>query len=257
MACQDLEERLFGGELIRLVKSPQTAELVQQAWKVVRHEFGEMPLKLSPDEFRGALTQARSKIQAAPFPRLVESVLEAAGLCLKGLRLDSLRLRAVTPGLEHVEAAAPVFYCHRDTWYGNPSCQINGWIPLHAVDGRNSFRFFTDYFERPINNDSHLFSAAKFAGEGGFGRVPGQVESVYPRALDEPRGEYRDICCEEGELLLFAAAHLHQTLPNRTDSPRFSLDFRFYRDEHLQSGRGAPDPDNRSCGLLTNGYRPL
>ena len=165
--------------------------------------------------------------------------------------MDKLRLRAITPGLETVEQAAPVFYAHRDTWYGNPPCQINLWLPLQEVDSRNSFRFYLNYFESPIANDSERFKARDFRG---FGSLQPVGTQVYPRTLENPVGELYDVTMEKGEVLLFSAAHLHQTLPNRTNRARFSLDFRFYLEEHLETGRGAPDPDNRSVGLMTGEY---
>ncbi|MCA9779739.1 MAG: hypothetical protein KC800_23585, partial [Candidatus Eremiobacteraeota bacterium] len=130
--------------------------------------------------------------------------------------------------------------------------QINLWLPLHEVDSRNSFRFYLDYFDRSIANDSERFAAQDFRG---FGNLQPPGAQVYPRALDLPTGTVHDVKMKEGEVLLFSAAHLHQTLANRTQKVRFSLDFRFYLEEHLKAGRGALDPDNRSVGLMTEDYR--
>ena len=113
------------------------------------------------------------------------------------------------------------------------------------------------WFHRPIKNDSHLFLAADFENQGGFGRVSAQgSDSHYPRALEIPGAPVREVEMAAGEMLFFSAAHLHQTSVNLTDRPRFSLDFRFFRRGHLENGVGAPDPDNHSRGLSLSSFRP-
>lgn len=252
-----LYRRVFDGELLRFPCSTESLKLVEQAVLIIEEEFGPQPELLQGERFVSSLRQARERVGAIPFPELVSDLLRTTGFVEDDLRVDQLRLRAVSPGLEKIEAAAPVFHCHRDTWYGNPSCQINAWLPLRAVNEQNSFRFYLDYFHKPIVNDSERFSATRFASEGGFGRVTDEVASVYPRAIHTPVGKTEDIRSSAGELLVFSASHLHQTSINRTDRVRFSLDFRFFRQNHLAQGIGAPDPDNQSHGLVLDSYRPL
>ena len=252
VALKRPRDELFQGKL--LCHKPAYSELFLEARAVVEKCFGSEPESLSPERFQEALRLARGTVSETRFQDLAWA---AVGWNAEGVLMDAVRLRAVSPGLERVPAAAAVFYCHRDTWYGNPKCQVNGWLPLHDVNGENSFRFFLDYFHKPIENDSERFVAADFAGEGGFGRVAGGEMSTYPRALVEPQGAQRDIEQSGGDLLLFSAAHLHQTQVNRTNKVRFSLDFRFFYQEDLENGVGAPDPDNRSQGLGLESYRAL
>jgi hypothetical protein len=252
---EDLFQKLFRGELIQQTSSPASRKLVKAVQEVVTRCFGDSPESLSSESFRQSLQTARGQVSGPEFCELACASLPVLGFSSQDLQVDVVRLRAVSPGLETVEAAAPVFYAHRDTWYGNPKCQINVWLPLHRVDGDNSFRFFTDHFDRPIDNDSWDFVADSFKAEGGFGRVSEQPESVYPRALSLPQGSSWDVEMEEADLLLFSAAHLHQTQVNQTDRIRFSVDFRFFKTEHLTTGKGAPDPDNSSRGLCLESYR--
>jgi hypothetical protein len=248
MELSDVFESVFSGKL--LIRSGGNS-LAKAARQLVKRTFGEHPETLDSKAFRDRLKQARQGLKEPEFLQGTLSLLESLDIPLQGLRLDQLRLRAVTPGLEDIEAAAPVFFAHRDTWYGNPKCQINVWIPLHEVGPRNSFRFFLDYFQTEIANDSKHFDADEFRG---FGRLEPATGYCYPRALLDPGGEVYDVCMKSGDVLLFSAAHLHQTLPNRTDNVRFSVDFRFYLEHHLEAHSGAPDPDNESRGLMTEGY---
>lgn len=245
--------RLFGGELQFFAESAATRELANFARSVIREHFGPTPLSLSLKDFREALLAARSILgnqTTHSWARKILTDLEAG----QDIYLDKIRLRAVTPGLEKIGAAEAVFFAHRDTWYGNPKCQINAWIPLGSVTANNSFRFYPGYFHKSIANDSENFVAEKFRSQGGFGRVDDKNSSVYPRALTVPHAPYFDIEMKADQLLAFSAAHLHRTLPNKTSETRFSLDFRFFRNFDLAQKLGAPDPDNRSSGLLLEDY---
>lgn len=242
---------LFSGELLTERCGQNGLTLLKRAEELVEQTLGRKPEQLDNAAFRIGLESCRAKIAEESYSNLVQGLLDEMGISRKGVMLDKLRLRAITPGLEEVEQAAPVFFAHRDTWYGNPSCQVNVWIPLQRVDSSNSFRFYLDHFEMPIANDSAGFRAQDFRGFGSLQPVDAQT---YPRALEAPLGAVYDVTMKSGEMLIFSAAHLHQTLPNRTDRTRFSLDFRFYLAEHLESGRGAPDPDNKSVGLMTGEY---
>lgn len=254
MSSEDLYQRLYDGELLYFPTNEATTKLQAAGSEVVDNHFGEAPEKLEPERFRKALTQARARVGAPDFRELAAATLSSIGFDLEPLKIDTVRLRAVSPGLKTVEAAAPVFFSHRDTWYGNPSCQINAWLPLVPVHENNSFQFFPYHFHNPVKNDSHRFMARKFQAEGGFGSVGDTVPSVYPRALEKAQGEEKAVVMNPGELLLFSAAHLHQTSTNKTGLVRFSLDFRFFSASHFKQGRGAPDPDNRSQGLILTDY---
>lgn len=247
---------MFRGELLVREASSSSAALGAWARAIVLEEFGEQPEGLPGDGFRAALTRGRERVAGREGRELAARCLAALQVDVSSLLMDAVRLRAISPGLEKVQAAAPAFYTHRDTWYGNPSCQINGWLPLGAVDGANSFRFYLDDFERAVANDSETFDVAHFEARGGFGRTAGDPMSAYPRALRISDSRVWDVELAQDALLLFSAAHLHATLPNRTAKVRFSLDFRFLRVADLDAGRGAPDPDNRSRGSVAAGYHP-
>ncbi len=179
---------------------------------------------------------------------LLAGVVQELGHQPTDFAYDPPRLRYLYPGLESVTAAAPVFYAHRDTWYGNSASQINCWTPVYPVTEDQLFSFFPEYFERPVANDSQQFQAEEFVG---FGRPPAAGQS-FPRALEELSGGRR-YPLEPGQALLFSGAHLHRS--EVVPRARISLDFRLVHQDDHRAGRGAPDPDNASGGKGLEGYR--
>ncbi len=252
----DLFEACFEGAIF--TSPPRTSLKSLGAWgrAILAETFGSRPEELVPEEFRDALTCARARVQSAEGLKLAWNSLAELGLDCSTMLLDNVRLRAISPGLEFISEAAPVFYAHRDTWYGNPRCQLNAWLPLYDVDASNSFRFYLDAFRTAVVNDSEAFRLGDFEQRGGFGRTQGDALTAYPKALEiaSEEGAVWDVEAQQDSLVLFSAAHLHQTLPNRGVQVRFSLDFRFCRRADLETRRGAPDLDNSSQGSVITGY---
>ena len=183
MSSKDLFKRIYSGELI-LANLPAAGEALRdRALNLIQRQFGSEPTSLSEKAFRNALDSAKKSLASDETRELARSILLEFGLETENVRLDRVRLRAISPGLEKVTAAEPVFYSHRDTWYGNPACQINVWIPLLNAVPSTNFRFYLDHFTKNIKNDSAQFRAQDFQSQGGFGRVDGPGESVYPLSL--------------------------------------------------------------------------
>jgi hypothetical protein len=172
-----------------------------------------------------------------------------------------LRLRAVAHDAHLLDEARSAFALHRDTWYANPSAQINWWIPLHRVTEEESFTIYPAFFDRPVRNDSGDFDYDQFKaaiGWQGLGTPRAEpAPTFYPRALEPvERRDARSIAMDRGEILIFSAAHLHQTCPNRSGRTRFSVDFRVVDLADHAAGRGAPSVDDRSKGSALGDYRP-
>lgn len=238
-----MREQLYAGELLFLPQQPRFLEYLRTQ---LRSVFGQ-EYRLPCPDFLAQLGMARELLRSEATRQETISFLENLGLPSSEYCIDYLRLRGVAPGAEKIPAAAPAFYAHRDTWYANPDCQINLWMPLHDVTPENSFAFYPDYFSKPVVNDSERFEYENFAREIGFQGTRSSKEAVYPRLTEElscPAG----FSLGAGEVLAFAAAHLHQTLPNRTSLTRFSVDLRIVHRADLAAGLGAPNVDNRSVG---------
>lgn len=126
-------------------------------------------------------------------------------------------------------------------------------MPLHDVSRQNSFGFYPDLFDQAVENDSELFDYGKFQSQGGFQST---VQTLaHPRWLAAPQPDppYA-VELQEGHLLLFSAAHLHRSLPNRSGRVRYSLDMRLVHRGDAAAGRGAPNRDNRSRGSAMVDY---
>ena len=173
------------------------------------------------------------------------AVVAALGL-REAARVDAPRLRVITAGAEHEPAAAPVYVVHRDTWYGCDQAQVNWWIPVFDTPAEQVFVFYPDYFDRAVPNTSAGFDyAAWMATIGWHGAAP---LDAYPQpTVDVTGAPALRFDCHAGDILLFAAAQLHQTRPNPiAGTSRLSVDLRTVIDG--LPALSAPNVDNASRG---------
>lgn len=185
----------------------------------------------------------------------VRAVLAALGLAPDEHAYDPPRLRAIQSGAHAIPEAAAAYYAHRDTWYANPRAQVNVWIPLHDVAAEETFTLFPSAFGRAVENDSATFDYATWVETVGWQRPGGAARGVYPRALRSLDGQERyEFAAEAGTVLLFSAAHLHQTRAHASGRTRYSVDFRVVHLADHEAGLGAPDVDNRSTGAALVDY---
>lgn len=165
---------------------------------------------------------------------------------------DCVRLRMITPQMHSIEKAEAAFYAHRDTWYSNPQEQINIWIPLFSYKETETFLFFPDYFTKAVENDSHLFDYDWWKKHIGFQKL-NPTKAIYPKSLITLQNGLR-FSCTPSQRLIFSAQHIHQTLPNKTQKIRWSIDFRVvHQAEHTISG--PINVDSKSIGQTILDYR--
>jgi hypothetical protein len=133
-------------------------------------------------------------------------------------------------------------------------------MPLHDVVEAETFVFFPEYFDRAIANDSAAFDYQEWTRDRRSLRVGWQdpnagTRALYPGHFGSMEGAARlPFSCRAGEVLVFAGAHLHKTIPNLTGRTRFSVDFRTVHLEDYRAGVGAPNADNRSTGTALVDY---
>ena len=189
------------------------------------------------------------------------AVLKIAGDLLRpfdvsagDLYLDAVRLRVVAHNAFTIPAAAPAYYIHRDTWYANPACQWNWWIPVTDTPPERGFEIYPQCFARPVKNDSKLFDLNAWEAAGGFQAVVGTSADQRPHpGLDsgvtrESLGAALPIAGAAGDVLIFSGHHLHGTVANATGLTRFSLELRTVHGADLHNGRGPREVDNQSRG---------
>ena len=243
-----LVRSLLAGELFVYESTPETRALTYRVQEVLQQVLGQACLP-KPGEPCPAIEHAQlARVRAELYGqdglhRLAAKTLSALGMPEHTL-VDTPRLRVVTAGAEQILEARPVFVAHRDTWYGCPQGQINWWIPVFDCPETQSFAFYPEYFDKPVPNASTGFDYDRWMKQVGWHGTT-KLED-YPAPTETvPNTEEVRLPTKAGQLLLFAAAHLHQTRPNQVaGSSRLSLDFRAV----VPGGPEAPNADNHSVG---------
>jgi hypothetical protein len=260
----ELLAALYGGSLFLLPATAASRRLVAEACARVEEELGAdmrtAQFRLSDEEFFRRVGRLRKAFYAEEaFRAHVRRLLAEQGFDTERIAFDPIRLRAVTHGGFENPRAAPVYYAHRDTWYGRSQAEITWWLPLHDVTEEETFVFYPECFDRPVPNNSELFDYDVWARDVGL-RIGWQDPShgqtqVYPGQVGAfACGPALAFSARAGEILIFSGAHLHQTRPNRSGRTRFSVDFRTVDLGDDAAGRGAPNVDNRSTGSAVQDY---
>jgi hypothetical protein len=197
---------------------------------------------LAPED----VARVRAALYAQPDLHAHAAAVVAALGMREAARVDTPRLRVITAGAEHAPEAAPVYVVHRDTWYGCAESQVNWWIPVFDTPAEQAFVFYPEYFDRAVANTSARFDyEAWMETIGWHGQAP--LEAYPQPTVDVTGAPSLRFDCEAGDILLFAAAQLHQTRPNPiAGSSRLSIDLRTV----LEGAPvlAAPNVDNASTG---------
>ena len=130
--------------------------------QTVRHAIGR-ELEIAIDAFdlrHPQLQQAETYRQLAPIRQWLKESKESKMLVVDWLTdilgdvdqyaIDYPRLRMLPPAQCATQPGPAMFMMHRDVWYANSQSQINVWMPLHALDKRQSFAFYPHWFFRQI-----------------------------------------------------------------------------------------------------------
>ena len=257
---------LYGGTVFKLAATDASRALADAVLALLRTELGGADERahsasLPPATLFACIGRVRRALYTEPlWHDAVREVIGALGFSPAEYAFDPLRLRTVLSGGHHVSAAAPVYIGHRDTWYAHPQNALTWWIPLDDLDAAETFEFYLDMFASPVANDSEIFDYDAWVRNGwdlkiGWQNSAAAQHARYPASYadhDSLRAE--GFACGRAETLIFAAAHLHRTLPQTTGRTRFSLDFRIAHLDDFRCGIGAPNADNRSRGSVVTDY---
>lgn len=265
---QDALARLYQGEVLLSAPTASSLQLVEEARALIRAELGDEPRRawaqMSARGFFEAVGRLRRHIYLEErFHQLTRACISELGFEAERFAFDPARLRVINHEGHLNDAARPVYYPHRDTWYGHPCSLITWWIPLDRLIEEETFVFYPERFERPVPNDSEVFDYEAWTARGwglkiGWQDAQSGLKARYPQHLGAPPelSEGVGFACESGEVLLFSGAHFHQTRPQAFGTSRFSLDFRVVCVEDAKAGRGAPSVDDRSVGDALGDYVP-
>jgi ectoine hydroxylase-related dioxygenase (phytanoyl-CoA dioxygenase family) len=258
----DARRLMYGGGIFRTGPSPESLALTNRTMEILRGELGPDPrvaqFRLPAEDLQRRLRSVRRTLASdASIAMGVRNLMRAAGFEPAAHAIDHPRLRAVLHDGHRIASAAPAYLAHRDTWYANPSAQINWWLALHDASEEECFQIFPDEFERAVPNDSDRFRYEEFRVNAGWQNALSKGDAVYPSATAAVVSAPLRFSCRAGEVLLFSAAHLHQTRPSASGRTRFSLDFRTVHLGDHEARDGAPDVDNRSQGSSLVDYPDL
>lgn len=265
-----LREGIYRGEIFTLPATQASRQLVQAVRELLAGRLEHLcsdprqaQFQTTNDDFFSVVTGIRQEIaEAESYRQKQEDLLAELGFEIPGIAYDVLRLRAVQHAGHQNPRAAAAYFAHRDTWYSNPLAQINFWLPLYDVSADQGFSIYPDYFLRPVKNSSAQFDYAEFKKYVGWQNhrtaAAPTFQAVYPTATEpfDP-SQARRFALRAGEILIFSAAHLHQTYANLSGQTRFSIDFRVVHLADQQAGQGAVNVDTCAVGSTLADYRTV
>lgn len=190
-----------------------------------------------------AVNEAQATFKQSPaVGEAAEALFGDLGLDPQQLFRDRVYLRIQPPGPVHAGLPTSPLPSHRDCWTSNMYSQINWWAPVFPVTKGRTITFFPDYWSKPIPNTSHdwnldeITARKRKADAGDYPVLPAILEPV--KTLNEIRIE-----ADPGDVACFSGAHLHASVPNRTDQTRFSIEVRTCLLDDVRLGIGAPNVD--------------
>lgn len=262
-----LRESLYDGDVFLLPPTEASLRYVEIAKEMLQRAFFDVKdprqahREVSPEEFFRRIGAVRRELYLEEaYHKLIFELLEGHGFPPEEVAFDPAKLRTISHDGHKNPAAAPVYYGHRDTWYGHPPELITWWIPLDDLLEEETFHFYPEKFSSPVPNDSEIFDYDDWVSRGWSLKIGWQdpeagKNALYPGVNGEfDPGPALGFSCRRGENLLFSGAHYHQTREQSLGTTRFSLDFRIVHLEDHRAGRGAPDVDNRSRGSALRDY---
>jgi hypothetical protein len=262
---QDLRRALYAGRVFLLPSTRESRALVVFARERLHAELGDDPRAAHACFDDADLFERIGRVRRAIYAEarahlLLQAMAASVGFAPESTAFDPARLRAVIHGAADNPRAAPVYYPHRDTWYGHPQSVVTIWTALDDLAESETFVFYPQRFRAPVANDSECFDYDTWVAAGWSLKVGWQDREAssrarYPGVLGAPDfGPPEGFACEAGAVLLFSGAHFHRTLPQVCGRSRFSLDARMVHLDDHASGLGAPNVDGRARGSALRDY---
>jgi hypothetical protein len=256
-----LRRAIYAGSIFHLTSNATSRRLQNLLVAVIKEVLGSdyrhAQFRLEPEQHQLLMGKVQTLLYSVPeFSEAVKNVMIGMGFEPNENAFHPPRLRAVTDGGHNGPAPYLTYSAHRDTWYANSQSQINWWIPLHDVTQEETFTFFPSYFDQAIANSSGEFSYDDLKERSKTGKLHGGREVSYPIVTEAGpiRGGVLSFSCHAGDIILFSAAHLHETRKHSCGATRFSVDFRTVHLGDDAQGIGAPNTDNRSSGSALKEY---
>lgn len=262
---QEARNSIFQGKVLHLSSTASSRLLVDTVYELLYKNLGQNPRKaertMSESDFFRVMGAIRKELYtSSAYHQLLRDCIADLGFDNEHVAFDPLRLRIINHDGHENPLAAPVYYPHRDIWYGHPASLITWWIPLDDLLPEETFYFYPDKFQVPVPNSSHIFDYQTWVSKGwdlkiGWQRVAEEDRLQYPGVIGDPeRGTSVGFSCTRGDNILFAGAHFHATRPQSLHKTRFSLDFRVVDLRDIETGNHAPSVDDNSTGKALVDY---
>ena len=247
MGEAERRERLYHGDNFIFSPTPASLAMVALGQDMLWTAFGGRdPRTIHEHLTREQVSDVLLKVKPdfIHHPRcteLIPQLLRETGCDLDETYFDVPRMRSAYPEHFLTTGIAYAFPPHRDTWFSAPQCQINWWIPMHEITPDDAMAIYPHLFDTPVANNSEVYNYYEWNAKRGEAAKNVQsrqlVSPTIPAEVTVPGMRYLP---RTGGILMFSAAQLHETVPNRTGKCRYSIDFRSVHIDDARSKRGRP-----------------
>lgn len=254
---------LYKGDLFVYSANEHSLALIEVARNLIREAFPGLDPTTAQDHYPvEEFAQILSKLKPAfihhpECKKIIPKMMAHIGCDLDQVYFDVPRMRSSTSNNYLTTGIAYAFHAHRDTWYSAPMCQINWWIPIFDIEAGNAMAFHPEWFDRTTPNNSETYNYQDWNATQRFNAAQhiGKDTRPQPKLQEEIKLDPSVVVVTPpGGMLLFAASHLHSSVPNQSGKTRFSIDFRVVHKGDLIAQRGAPNVDCRCTGSPINDY---
>ena len=245
-------ELLFAGHLLVFKQRPAMFDLIEychtnlmQALDGLDPVYAQQVLSKADFIVRTSQVQDSFK-KDDKAKQLFFSVLKECGLDTQSAYYDHFPLRIVPANHQHNTSHRSSVAHHRDTWGSNLNSQQNWWAPIYSLSEARTIAFFPDYWTTPLANNTGSWSFDDYLAKRKIAQKHNEVGYPIAPTASEIVDESHivKLVIEPGDVLNFASAHLHASVPNTTEAARYSVEMRTLSLEDIQQNRAAPNIDN-------------
>ena len=262
MSEDERRQRLYNGDIFILSATAGSKSLIGLAKEMLEQAFSPHDPRyihehMTAEEVSQVLTVLKPKFIHHPeCKRLIRTIMEEHGIDLDKLYFDVPRMRSAYPEHFFSSGIAYAFHPHRDTWYSAPMCQINWWLPIYPLDRENCMGFYPRYFDEAVQNNSEIYNYYEW-NEKSRAQASQHVKSdtrEQPKAQQDLEPVTVRFLPPPGGIILFSGTQLHETVPNKANVARYSIDFRTVNIDDVENRVGAHNLDSRCTGTTMRDY---
>ena len=265
LSDQERAELLFAGHLLVFTQRPAMLALIEYSHALlIKALDGLDPVYaqqvLGKADFIAKTSQVQDSFkQDDKAKQLFFRVLEECGLDTQNAYYDHFPLRVVPANHQHNTSHRSSVSHHRDTWGSNLQSQQNWWAPIYDLSEERTIAFFPDYWNKPLANNTDSWSFEDYLAKRKIAVKHNEVGYPIAPTASEMVDETNIIklVIEPGDVLSFASAHLHASVPNTTEAARYSVEMRTLSLEDVQATRMAPNLDNAGSIPMYNWFKSI